>query len=94
MLSYKLLHDGFNDLPCIIILYYYFAVVIGSVSSFNFKFLLNELIQVVTEYRKRGKEFLLQAINHPSYLEDLTGLTEFIYNETDDNDDDDDFVKL
>ncbi|XP_021639573.2 ubiquitin-like modifier-activating enzyme atg7 isoform X2 [Hevea brasiliensis] len=49
---------------------------------------------VVTEYRKRGKEFLLQAINHPSYLEDLTGLTEFIYNETDDNDDDDDFVKL
>jgi hypothetical protein len=33
--------------------------------------------QVVSEYRKRGIEFLLQAINHPTYLEDLTGLTEY-----------------
>ncbi|KAL9258621.1 Ubiquitin-like modifier-activating enzyme atg7-like protein [Drosera capensis] len=31
---------------------------------------------VVSEYRERGMEFLLQAINHPTYLEDLTGLTE------------------
>ncbi|KAK1558709.1 hypothetical protein Q3G72_023034 [Acer saccharum] len=31
---------------------------------------------VVSEYRKRGVEFLLQAINHPTYLEDVTGLTE------------------
>nr|TKS10510.1 hypothetical protein D5086_0000081860 [Populus alba] len=31
---------------------------------------------VVSEYRKRGIEFLLQALNHPTYLEDLTGLTE------------------
>lgn len=31
---------------------------------------------VVSEYRKRGMEFILQAINHPTYLEDLTGLTE------------------
>ncbi|KAB5534108.1 hypothetical protein DKX38_017194 [Salix brachista] len=31
---------------------------------------------VVSEYQKRGIEFLLQAINHPTYLEDLTGLTE------------------
>jgi hypothetical protein len=34
--------------------------------------------QVVTEYRQRGLEFVLQAINQPTYLEDLTGLTELI----------------
>lgn len=34
--------------------------------------------QVVSEYRKRGMEFILQAINHPTYLEDLTGLTELM----------------
>ncbi|KAM1033196.1 hypothetical protein FF1_036600 [Malus domestica] len=33
---------------------------------------------VVSEYRKRGMEFILQAINHPTYLEDLTGLTELM----------------
>ncbi|XP_008791400.1 ubiquitin-like modifier-activating enzyme atg7 [Phoenix dactylifera] len=33
---------------------------------------------VVSEYRRRGMEFILQAINHPSYLEDLTGLTELM----------------
>ncbi|KAL8130334.1 hypothetical protein V2J09_019489 [Rumex salicifolius] len=33
---------------------------------------------VVTEYRNKGTEFLLQAINHPTYLEDLTGLTELM----------------
>ncbi|KAJ3670895.1 hypothetical protein LUZ60_008321 [Juncus effusus] len=33
---------------------------------------------VVTEYRKRGLEFVLEAINHPTYLEDLTGLTELM----------------
>ncbi|KAK4399214.1 Ubiquitin-like modifier-activating enzyme atg7 [Sesamum angolense] len=31
---------------------------------------------VVSEYRKRGLDFILQAINRPTYLEDLTGLTE------------------
>lgn len=31
---------------------------------------------MVSEYKKRGLDFLLQAINHPTYLEDLTGLTE------------------
>jgi hypothetical protein len=36
------------------------------------------LSQVVTEYRQRGLEFVLQAINQPTYLEDLTGLTELI----------------
>lgn len=34
------------------------------------------IIQVVLEYQKRGLDFVLQAINHPMYLEDLTGLTE------------------
>ncbi|KAH7855425.1 hypothetical protein Vadar_024669 [Vaccinium darrowii] len=33
---------------------------------------------VVSEYRRRGKEFFLQAINHPTHLEDLTGLTELM----------------
>lgn len=58
---------------------------------------------VVSEYRKRGLEFVLEAINHPTYLEDLTGLTELMKsansfdldwdNETD-NDDDDDCVEI
>ncbi|XP_023743869.1 ubiquitin-like modifier-activating enzyme atg7 [Lactuca sativa] len=58
---------------------------------------------VVSEYRKRGLEFVLEAINHPTYLEDLTGLTELMIsansfdldwdNETD-NDDDDDCVEI
>ncbi|XP_027354377.1 ubiquitin-like modifier-activating enzyme atg7 isoform X1 [Abrus precatorius] len=33
---------------------------------------------VVSEYRNREMEFILQAINHPTYLEDLTGLTELM----------------
>ncbi|KAK9267564.1 hypothetical protein L1049_009992 [Liquidambar formosana] len=33
---------------------------------------------VVSEYQKRGMDFILQAINHPTYLEDLTGLTELM----------------
>ncbi|KAI3456165.1 hypothetical protein Pfo_012828 [Paulownia fortunei] len=33
---------------------------------------------VVSEYQKRGLDFILQAINHPTYLEDLTGLTELM----------------
>ncbi|GJV56476.1 ubiquitin-like modifier-activating enzyme ATG7 [Tanacetum coccineum] len=54
--------------------------------------------QVVSEYRKRGLDFVLQAINHPTYLEDLTGLTELMKpansfdldwdNETDNDDED------
>lgn len=53
---------------------------------------------VVSEYRNRGMDFILQAINHPTYLEDLTGLTELIKstssfqldseNDTDGSDDD------
>lgn len=55
---------------------------------------------VVSEYRKRGMDFVVEAINHPTYLEDLTGLTELMKsansfeldwdNETDNDDDDDD----
>ncbi|OVA09199.1 UBA/THIF-type NAD/FAD binding fold [Macleaya cordata] len=53
---------------------------------------------VVSEYRRRGMDFVLQAINHPTYLEDLTGLTELMKStssfevdwddETDENDND------
>ncbi|XP_051128943.1 ubiquitin-like modifier-activating enzyme atg7 [Andrographis paniculata] len=33
---------------------------------------------VVSEYRKRGLDFIVASINHPTYLEDLTGLTELM----------------
>ncbi|GAB4827065.1 Autophagy protein 7 [Ancistrocladus abbreviatus] len=33
---------------------------------------------VVSEYKRRGMDFILQAINYPTYLEDLTGLTELM----------------
>ena len=32
----------------------------------------------MSEYRKRGMQFILQTINHPTYLEDLTGVTELM----------------
>ncbi|KAK6124304.1 hypothetical protein DH2020_041961 [Rehmannia glutinosa] len=57
---------------------------------------------VVSEYRKRGLDFILEAINHPTYLEDLTGLTELMKsagsfeldwdNET--GDEDDEFAEI
>ncbi|RDX68141.1 Ubiquitin-like modifier-activating enzyme atg7 [Mucuna pruriens] len=37
---------------------------------------------VVSEYRNQRMEFILQAINHPTYLEDLTGLTELMKSAT------------
>lgn len=58
---------------------------------------------VVSEYRKRGMEFILQAINHPTYLEDLTGLTELMksastfqmdWDDGTDDDDDDTCVEI
>lgn len=64
------------------------------------------IAQVVSEYRTKGMDFILQAINHPTYLEDLTGLTELMKSagsytldwdndsENDDNDDDDDCVEI
>lgn len=30
------------------------------------------------EYRERGMEFVLEVLNRPNYLEDLTGLTELL----------------
>ncbi|KAL3678221.1 hypothetical protein R1sor_021177 [Riccia sorocarpa] len=33
---------------------------------------------VVEEFRKRGMEFVLEVLNRPNYLEDLTGLTEMV----------------
>ncbi|KAF3960489.1 hypothetical protein CMV_014807 [Castanea mollissima] len=57
---------------------------------------------VVSEYRERGMEFIIQAINHPTYLEDLTGLTELMKSassfkldwDNDDDVDDDDCVEI
>ncbi len=34
--------------------------------------------QVVMEFRERGMEFVLEVLNRPNYLEDLTGLTELL----------------
>ncbi|OAE31696.1 hypothetical protein AXG93_3384s1700 [Marchantia polymorpha subsp. ruderalis] len=33
---------------------------------------------VVDEFKKRGMEFVLEVLNRPNYLEDLTGLTEML----------------
>lgn len=58
-------------------------------------------MQVVSEYQDRGMEFVLQAINHPTYLEDLTGLTDLMKSTSSfdvdwdkDDDGDDDFVEI
>lgn len=53
-------------------------------------------MQVVSELKRKGMEFVLEAINHPTYLEDLTGLTELMKSATafnldwDEDDEDDD----
>ena len=58
------------------------------------------IFQVVSEYRERGMDFVLQAINHPTYLEDLTGLTELMKSansfqlDWDNEIDDDDCVEI
>ncbi|KAJ8552033.1 hypothetical protein K7X08_028476 [Anisodus acutangulus] len=59
---------------------------------------------VVSEYQTKGMDFILQAINHPTYLEDLTGLTELMKsvgsftlgwdNDSENDDDDDDCVEI
>lgn len=55
---------------------------------------------VVSEYEKRGLDFVVEAINHPTYLEDITGLTELMKSagsfEVDwgDEADDDEFVQI
>lgn len=52
---------------------------------------------VVSKYQDRGMDFVLQAINHPTYLEDLTGLTDLMKSASSfdvdwDKDDDDDYA--
>lgn len=54
------------------------------------------MMQVVSELKRKGMEFVLEAINYPTYLEDLTGLTELMKSATafnldwDEDDEDDD----
>lgn len=58
---------------------------------------------VIAEYRNRGMEFVLEALNHPTYLEDLTGLTELMnsansfqldWDDVTDDDDEGDCVEI
>ncbi|KAH6829155.1 ThiF family protein [Perilla frutescens var. hirtella] len=58
---------------------------------------------VVSEYEKRGLDFILEAINHPTYLEDITGLTELMksaasfdvdWADQTGEDDDDEFLQI
>lgn len=56
--------------------------------------------QVLSEYRRRGTDFVMQVINEPTYLEDLTGLTDLMKSascsrvEWVDETDEDDFVEV
>lgn len=56
---------------------------------------------MVNEFHNRKMDFVLEAINHPTYLEDLTGLTElkeaansFDLDWDNDTDDDDECVEI
>lgn len=56
---------------------------------------------MVAEYQKRGLDFVLQAINQPTYLEDITGLTELMKSAgsfqlgwDDETGDEDEFVEI
>uniref|UniRef100_A0A453BZ83 Uncharacterized protein n=1 Tax=Aegilops tauschii subsp. strangulata TaxID=200361 RepID=A0A453BZ83_AEGTS len=58
----------------------------GSISQYNLLTLLGYASSrcvacsnaVLSEYRSRGLDFVMQAINEPTYLEDLTGLTDLM----------------
>jgi ubiquitin-like modifier-activating enzyme ATG7 len=60
----------------------------------------NKYLQVLYEYGRRGMDFLVQAINEPTYLEDLTGLTDLMKSashcqvEWVDESDEDEFVEI
>jgi hypothetical protein len=41
-------------------------------------YIMQKKWQVLSEYRSRGLDFVMQVINEPTYLEDLTGLTELM----------------
>jgi hypothetical protein len=64
------------------------------------KFCWHLTSQVLSEYRRRGMDFVMQVINEPTYLEDLTGLTELMKSascsqvEWVDEIDEDDFVEV
>ncbi|KAL6614923.1 hypothetical protein ACP70R_037193 [Stipagrostis hirtigluma subsp. patula] len=58
----------------------------GSLSQYNLMTLLGYSSSnctacsnaVLSEYRRRGMDFVMQVINEPTYLEDLTGLTDLM----------------
>jgi ubiquitin-like modifier-activating enzyme ATG7 len=56
--------------------------------------------QVLYEYGRRGMDFVVYAINEPTYLEDLIGLTELMKLASDcqvkwiDESDEDEFVEI
>ncbi|CAM0875658.1 unnamed protein product [Alopecurus aequalis] len=81
----------------------------GSLSNYNLLTLLGYSSSsciacsdvVLSEFRSRGMEFVMQVINEPTYLEDLTGLTELMKSAdysrvewADDFDNDDEFVEM
>ncbi|XP_004969162.1 ubiquitin-like modifier-activating enzyme atg7 [Setaria italica] len=80
----------------------------GSLSQYNLLTLLGYSSSnctacsnvVLSEYRSRGMDFVMQVINEPTYLEDLTGLTDLMksaaYTEVEwvDEIDEDDFAEI
>uniref|UniRef100_A0A804QTY4 Ubiquitin-like modifier-activating enzyme ATG7 n=1 Tax=Zea mays TaxID=4577 RepID=A0A804QTY4_MAIZE len=80
----------------------------GSLSQYNILTLLGYSSSnctacshaVLYQYRRRGMDFVMQVINEPTYLEDLTGLTELMKSascsqvEWVDEIDEDDFVEV
>lgn len=80
----------------------------GSLSQYNLLTLLGYSSSnctacsnaVLSEYRRRGMDFVMQVINEPTYLEDLTGLTDMMKSaahsqvEWVDETDDDDFAEI
>lgn len=59
----------------------------------------NKQSQVLSEYQRRGMDFVMQVINEPTYLEDLTGLTDLMKSascqvEWVDESDEDEFVEI
>nr|AVY91732.1 ubiquitin-activating-like protein [Saccharum hybrid cultivar SP80-3280] len=80
----------------------------GSLSQYNLLTLLGYSSSnctacsnaVLSEYRRRGMDFVMQVINEPTYLEDLTGLTDLMkstsYSQVEwvDDTDEDDFIEV
>ncbi|KAJ1284307.1 hypothetical protein BS78_03G194500 [Paspalum vaginatum] len=80
----------------------------GSLSQYNLLTLLGYSSSnctacsnaVLSEYRRRGMDFVMQVINEPTYLEDLTGLTDLMKSAADSQvewvgeSDEDDFIEI